>query len=74
MKKYITSTPRIVGGRPVIAGTRIPVTLLLTRLKQGYTLKDLHTHWPHVSTKKLEKVLEELSTLFDSKEHAKALS
>lgn len=60
MKKYISSKPDIMGGAPCIVGTRIPIEVILYRLKEGCTLKDLHKMYPWVEVKKFEGVLEEL--------------
>lgn len=62
MKKYITSKPDIMGGALCIAGTRIPIEVILYRLKEGYTLKDLHKMYPWVELKKFEGVLNELAS------------
>ena len=41
----IESSPQRVGGKPVIAGTRMSVELLLEELASGYTFDDLlHSH------------------------------
>lgn len=61
MKHYITTDPEIMGGLPCIVGTRIPVSLMLIRLKQGYSLKALQEHYPHVPLATFEAVLEELA-------------
>ena len=61
MKKYITSDPEIMSGAPCIAGTRIPIEVILYRIKEGRTLKDLHKMYPWVELKKFEGVLEELA-------------
>ena len=50
MKKYISSNPEILSGKPVVAGTRIPVDQILFLLKEGYTIEAIHEHYPHVST------------------------
>ena len=42
MSKYITSTPDIMGGAPVIKGTRIPMEVILHRLKEGYPIEAIH--------------------------------
>ena len=63
--KYITSKHDIMGGTPCIAGTRIPVDVILYRLKEGYPLKDLHKMYPWVSLKKFEGALEELAGVVD---------
>lgn len=61
MKKYITSRSDIMGGAPCIVGTRIPVEVILYRLKEGVTLKKLHKMYPWVELEKFEGVLEELA-------------
>lgn len=58
---YITSHPKILGGTPVIAGTRVPINVILYRLKEGYTLKDIHNMYSHVSLDTLQKVIDEIA-------------
>ncbi len=55
MSKYITSTPGIMSGDPVIAGTRVPISRILFLLKEGYTLEAIHEEYPHISTETLSK-------------------
>jgi uncharacterized protein (DUF433 family) len=61
IKQYITTNPKIMGGQPCIVGTRIPISLVLIRLKQGYTLKAIQEdyHWVPLAT--FEGVMEELA-------------
>lgn len=61
MKRYITSKSDIMGGVPCIVGTRVPIDVILYRLKEGYTIKDLHKMYPWVGSEKFEGVLEELA-------------
>ncbi len=61
MKKYIVSKPDIMGGAPCIVGTRIPIEVILYRLRDGFTLKDLHKMYPWVELKKFEGAIEELA-------------
>ena len=49
MKKYIVSNPQILNGKPVIAGTRIPVDQILFLLKEGFTVEAIHQAYPHIS-------------------------
>ncbi len=58
--KYITSTPGIMGGEPVIAGTRIPIDRVVYLLSQGYTIQALHQDYPWVTIRVLRGVLEEM--------------
>ena len=48
--KYIVSNPEILGGKPVVIGTRVPVDQILFLLKKGYTIEAIHEFYPHVST------------------------
>lgn len=61
MKKYIISKPDIMGGAPCIMGTRISIDVILYRLRDGYTIKELHKMYPWVELKTFEGVLEELA-------------
>ena len=65
MKHFITTNPEIMGGQPCIVGTRIPVSLILIRLKQGHTLKDIQDMYQWVPLKTLEGVLEEIAQRVD---------
>lgn len=46
MKTRIVTNPKIRGGKPVIAGTRIPVTLILNLLAHGQTIKQIIDDYP----------------------------
>src|SRR3712207_9563063 len=46
--RYITTNPNIMGGLPCIVGTRIPVTTILYRLRDGHSLADIHDMYPWV--------------------------
>lgn len=61
MKSYITSNPKVLGGTLVIAGTRVPVDIILYRLKEGYTLSDIHNMYRHVPIDTLKKVIDEIA-------------
>ncbi|MBD2754921.1 DUF433 domain-containing protein [Spirosoma validum] len=47
-KERIISDHRIMLGKPVIRGTRITVELLLRKLSEGATTKDLIVMYPHL--------------------------
>ena len=66
MKKYITSKSDVMGGAPCIVGTRVPIDVILSLLKQGYTLKKIDKMYPWVGMYKLEGALDELSNLADT--------
>jgi uncharacterized protein (DUF433 family) len=45
----IICDPAILGGKPVIAGTRISVQLILEKLRDGWTFEDLLDDYPHLT-------------------------
>jgi uncharacterized protein (DUF433 family) len=45
----IISDPKILMGKPVIAGTRISVELILEKLADGETIDDLLADYPHLT-------------------------
>ena len=48
MPDIIQTNPKILGGQPVIRGTRIPVSRVLALIGMNYTLKDLKKEIPHL--------------------------
>ena len=59
MKKYITKDPNILGGEPVITGTRIPIARVLYLLKDGYTLESIKEDYKWVDLETLKKAVDE---------------
>ncbi|HHE45970.1 MAG TPA: DUF433 domain-containing protein [Candidatus Moranbacteria bacterium] len=46
----IIVNPKIRFGKPCIRGTRIAVTDILNLLKAGYTIKEIPTQYPGITT------------------------
>ncbi len=46
---HITADPAILGGKPVIAGTRIGVDLILEKLSDGESIEDILRDYPHLT-------------------------
>jgi uncharacterized protein (DUF433 family) len=59
MRKYIISDPKIMGGAPVIAGTRIPIEVILHRLKEGNSIRAIHAMYSWVDIQILTGAVEE---------------
>ena len=57
--KYIASDSAILSGTPVIKGTRIPIEVILYRLKEGYPLEAIHDMYHWVDIKTLEGAIDE---------------
>jgi uncharacterized protein (DUF433 family) len=60
LKKYISIDPQILGGTPVIVGTRIPLERVWQLVKQGYSTKTLVDTYPQVSPRKIQNVIAHL--------------
>ncbi|TSC87535.1 MAG: hypothetical protein G01um10147_513 [Microgenomates group bacterium Gr01-1014_7] len=59
-KAYILSKSDIMGGAPCIAGTRIPIAVIVQRLKEGCTVESIHDGYPWVPLKTIEGAISEL--------------
>ncbi|MDX2267910.1 MAG: DUF433 domain-containing protein [Bryobacter sp.] len=45
----IVANPKVMLGKPVIAGTRITVELILQKFAAGYTEEDILLAYPHLT-------------------------
>lgn len=57
LKKYISIDPSVLGGTPVIQGTRIPVERVWQLVKQGYSTQTLKATYPQVKPQKIQNVI-----------------
>jgi uncharacterized protein (DUF433 family) len=58
-KAVIISSPDVMGGTPVFAGTRIPVATLFDYLEEGESIDDFLEGYPGVTREQVVAVLEE---------------
>ena len=72
--KYITTTPDIMSGAPVIKGTRIPIEVILYRLKEGYPLQAIHEMYEWVDVQILEGAIDEAIQAITTTFHANKIS
>jgi uncharacterized protein (DUF433 family) len=49
MNQRITINPGVLGGKPVIAGTRISVEFVVGLLAQGWTVDDVLKEYDHIT-------------------------
>lgn len=71
MSKYITSTPDIMGGAPVIKGTRTPIEVILYRLKEGNSVEAINAMYSWIDVQILSGALEEIIQTVTTTLHAK---
>ncbi len=48
MPDIIERNPKVLGGQPVIKGTRVPVARIMALIALNYSLKDLKKEIPHL--------------------------
>ena len=72
MGKYIISDPDILGGAPVIKGTRVPIGRILFLLKDGYTLTAIHEDYPNIDIPTLSAAIDEAIDALNTSLHAKS--
>ena len=49
--------PKIMVGKPVIKGTRIPVELILKMLSQGMSVEEILQEYPHLTREDIQACL-----------------
>lgn len=54
MKNLITQDPAILGGKPIIVGTRISVETILELISSGMEKKDILKEYPFLTGKKIQ--------------------
>lgn len=59
MATVVSINPRILGGTPVFAGTRVPVDSLFDYIKRGRTIDYFLEQFPTVRREQVEQLLDE---------------
>ncbi len=62
-EKRIIVDHRIMVGKPVIKGTRIPVDAILQRMAKGMTTEDIMEEYPGLSKEDIKAALEYTTSL-----------
>lgn len=53
----IIRDPAVLGGKPVIAGTRLSVQVILEKLRDGWTLDELLSDYPQITREQITAAL-----------------
>ncbi len=64
----ITVDPKIMGGKPVIKGTRIPIYLILEFFESGHTTKDILEMYPDLEEMDIKAALHYATDLLKRQE------
>jgi len=59
VSSVINRNPKILGGTPVFAGTRVPVEALFDHLRAGYSIDYFLEQFPTVQRDQVEALLDE---------------
>lgn len=65
MPKRIVRNPSVLGGRPVLEGTRISVDLILRMVAGGMTVEEIAAQYPHVTKDDIQTALEYAAQRFE---------
>lgn len=68
LTKRIEVNPKILGGKPVIKGTRIPVYLILELLSAGYDFKRIIEAYPHLTEDDIKAAVEYAAKIMENEE------
>ncbi|TFF89071.1 MAG: DUF433 domain-containing protein [Promethearchaeota archaeon] len=58
MSDLIESNPEILGGKPIIKGTRIPVALIYELVGLNYSIDQIQEEYPHLDLNIIIKIIE----------------
>lgn len=68
MNNHITVDPRICNGKPVISGTRIPVTVILDQLVETGSVNQVVERYPELSPEQVTAALKYCHSVIDHTE------
>lgn len=68
LTERIEVNPRILGGKPVIRGTRIPVYLILELLSAGYDFKRILRAYPTLKEEDIKAAVEYATMILKNEE------
>ena len=52
--RLVTANPKVMGGMPVFAGSRVPIEIVLSSLKAGVDLEELKLSYPFLTPAHVE--------------------
>jgi uncharacterized protein (DUF433 family) len=61
--KRIVVDPKIMAGKPIIEGTRVPVDAIIHRIAQGEEIEDILKDYPRITRQDIKAALEYASSL-----------
>lgn len=68
MKSLITQDPKILGGKPIIAGTRMSVEVILESLAGGMSIEEMLKEYPFLKKKHIQTAIDYAAKLVGKEE------
>ena len=68
MKQYITYNSGILGGKPIIAGTRMSVESVMELLSSGMGTNEILKEYPFLTKEKISAAIEYASSILKKEE------
>lgn len=68
MKNIITRNPKILGGKPIIAGTRMSVESVLELLASGMEIKEIIKEYPFLKKEYIQTAIDYAAKLTGNKQ------
>lgn len=57
-RDLIERNPSVLGGKPIIRGTRISVELIIRKLGDGYSISEILENYPHLTAEQVKAALQ----------------
>jgi uncharacterized protein (DUF433 family) len=64
LNRYIVADPSVMGGKPVIRGTRISVESILEKVAAGESVGQIVSEHPHLTLEQVRAALEYAASVF----------
>ena len=74
MKDLITQNPKILGGKPIIAGTRMSVEVILEFLAGGMEIKEMLREYPFLTMEQIQAAIQYAAKQVGIKKSASQIS
>lgn len=68
MNGHIAVDPRVCNGKPVISGTRIPITVVLDQLAEAGSVQEVVQRYPELSSEQVTAALQYCHSVIDHTE------
>lgn len=68
MKDLITQNPEILGGKPIIVGTRMSVETILELISSGMEINEILEQYPFLTRQKVEAAIDYAAKLVGKEE------